>query len=138
MISAADTNVLLDVLIPGALVICEVVYAELSAQFPSGVELDGFLAAVRIGLEPSTPESLLASGDAWRKYSRTRKAAPLRCPNCGAAHSSTCKKCGRPIPVRQHVLADFLVGGHALTQADRLLTRDLGYYKTYFPTLKLV
>ncbi|MBI4332975.1 MAG: hypothetical protein HY673_17040 [Chloroflexi bacterium] len=39
---------------------------------------------------------------------------------------------------RLHVLADFLVGAHALTRADCILSRDPGIYKNYFHDLKLV
>jgi predicted nucleic acid-binding protein len=39
---------------------------------------------------------------------------------------------------RQHILSDFLVGGHAAAQADRLLTRDLHYYRRHFPTVEIL
>lgn len=155
MTSALDTNVLLDVLIPdarfgdaslrlldeaqraGPLVICEVVYAELAVHFPDEQELARFLADTRIRLEPSDPRGLLQAARAWRSYV-ARSDRSMQCPRCGARQDVACPSCGHGLTPRQHILSDFLVGGHALVHADRLLTRDRGYYGQYFPELRVV
>jgi hypothetical protein len=153
MITAVDTNVLLDVLIPGAphsdeseralgeavgagaLLISEPVYAELAVHFPDRMDLDRFLADTGLRLEPSGGEALYRAGSAWSEYLRRRPAA-VACPQCGAPQQVRCDRCGASIQPRQHVVADFVIGAHALFHADQLLTRDRGYHATYFPELK--
>lgn len=154
MIAAVDTNILLDILIPGAvhsssskalleaayaqgaMIISEVVYAELAAQFPLQAELDRFLHGTGIRLEQSGLEALHSASEAWLTYN-SRRSPGLQCSSCGRVQAVNCSACGAPIRLRQHILADFLIGGHALKQGDRLLTRDRGYFRAYFPGLKL-
>ena len=131
MITAVDTNVLLDILLPneeffdrsrealetstaaGPVVICDLVYAELCVHFESQANCDEFLSDIGIQTEPlSRPASFLASR-AWRRY----------------------RQQGGP---RQRMLADFLIGAHAQVQASRLLSRDRGFYRRMFPALRLM
>lgn len=139
MITAVDTNILLYLLVPetphagssevlleeahqqGALVVSEIVYAELASRFPSPGEIDVFLGKTGIRLEQSRREALQVASEAWRVYTSRRRRS-LQCSRCGQSQTVKCPQCGSSIRPRQHILSDFLIGGHALQQADRLLT----------------
>jgi len=155
VITAIDTNALLDLLIPdtpfgevaqraleislqaGRLVISDMVYAELAVHFPSQRELDGFLTNTGIEVIPSSTAALVQAGRTWAQYRRQRDDT-LRCPQCGHIQQVNCGSCGASLRERRHLLGDFLIGAHALGHADRLMTRDRDYYTTYFPELSLL
>ena len=155
MITAVDTNILLDILISaapdyeqsrqaiieaelgGAVIVGEAVYAELAAEFDTEEELEVFLARIRVAFQPSGVGALFQAGNAWRAYT-SRRPRNMVCPTCGNDQPVTCGRCGANLRPRQHVVADFLIGGHAVAEADRLLTRDRGFYATYFPELRLM
>jgi predicted nucleic acid-binding protein len=131
MITALDTNILLDILRPnelfyessaraiedaageGSLVISDIVYAELCIHFDHQRDCDAFLESNEIRVQPLTREAHFAASRAWRVYR---------------------KQGGK----RTRILADFLVGAHAQKQATRLLSRDRGFYRTLFPSLDLL
>lgn len=155
MITAIDTNVLFDLLIPdtqfgevsqralenslraGRLVISDMVYTELAAHFSSQHELDRFLTDTGIEVVPSSPAALVRAGRAWAHYCRQRDDT-FCCPQCGHTQRVSCGSCGASLTGRPRLLGDFLIGAHALSHADRLLTRDRSYYRTYFPELSLL
>jgi predicted nucleic acid-binding protein len=39
---------------------------------------------------------------------------------------------------RERVVADFLIGAHALLQCDSLITRDAGFFRDYYKGLKVI
>jgi hypothetical protein len=131
MITAVDTNVLLDLLLPnevfmersarwieeasadGSLVICDVVYAELCGSFRSQRECDAFLNEAEVRVEALSRTASYLASQIWREY-RSRGGK------------------------RTRILSDFLIGAHAQVQASRLLSRDRGFYRDMFPSLVLV
>ena len=131
MITAVDTSVLIDVfgadprfgaasadalrlcLNEGALVACDVVWGETRAAFPSEQGFAQSLGALGVAYSALAEPAATMAGGAWKKY----RAAGGR---------------------RERVMADFLIGAHAATQCDRLLTRDRGYYRKYFSGLVIL
>ena len=131
MITAVDTNVLLDLLMPdeqfadastraledaavkGSFVICDIVYAELCVHFSAQRECDSFLEEAGIRVENLERGACFLASRVWRTYRRQG---------------------GK----RSRILADFMIGAHAQLQATRLLSRDRGFYRLLFPSLALV
>jgi predicted nucleic acid-binding protein len=119
-----DTNVLLDVIGAdaqfgpgskdclarcagaGVLVINPVIYAEVGATIDTIEELDELLPKTLFRRNPLPWEAAYLAGRAFRHY-RARGGD------------------------RSRVLADFLIGAHAATEAMTLITRDRGYAKHF-------
>ena len=129
MISAVDTSVLLDVFLPderhgpiskewlrnaydrGAILVCDVVYAELVPAFEDRSRLDEALREINVTISPLDTSIAYEAGLRWLRY----------------------RQAGGP---RTRIISDFLIGAHAIALADAFITRDRGFYETYFPELR--
>ena len=153
MITAVDTNILIDVLAgspnaeesdqkladalrDGELIISEPVYAEVAGQFASARAFEAFLSRTGLRLVQTTNDGLFNAGRAWRTYT-ARRSSGIQCPSCGRLSRMRCQSSGASLRPRQHIVADFVIAAHAVEHADQLMTRDRGYYATYFPRLRL-
>lgn len=132
MITAVDTNILLDVFLPderfaaesakllklaydeGALIICDIVYAELVPQFKDRKGLDDTLAAINVSLSSVDADIAFLAGEKWGLYREKSRGK------------------------RKRIITDFLIGAHSIIKAERFLTRDRGFYKSHFPELKIL
>lgn len=130
MITAVDTSVLLDILgahpqyglasahalkqaiSEGRAVACPIVWSEVSSVFPNDKALVSSMEAIPVTFSELDRASAFVAGRLWKKYRNNRGP-------------------------RTRMLADFLIGAHALERCDRLLTRDLGFFRIYFKDLKI-
>ncbi len=96
------------------MVACDVVWAEVATAFGHAqARVVEALREIGIAYSPMTEEAALRAAECWFRFRRRSSG-------------------------KGRIVADFLIGGHALVQADRLLTRDRGFYRLYFKPLKLV
>ena len=127
--TAVDTSVLLDVFLAdprhgeqsrdrlraaydaGAIIVCDIVYAELTPAFRDQAALDAALRQINAATSPIDTAIAHEAGRRWMRY----------------------RKAGGP---RKRIISDFLIGAHALAASEVFLTRDRGFYATYFPELK--
>ncbi|MDX8455082.1 type II toxin-antitoxin system VapC family toxin [Mesorhizobium sp. VK9D] len=126
-----DTNVLLDLVtddpnwadwsvaqleaasLNGPLLINDVVYAEVAVRYARIEDLDAFFDAAGLEMTPMPRTALFLAGKAFTQYRRS------------GGHKTG-------------VLPDFFIGAHAAVGRLSLLTRDVGRYRTCFPSLKLI
>lgn len=131
MITAVDSSVLLDVLTgdashgpgsaaalrqataDGALIGSTAVWAEVIGAYEDARPVSERLDQLAIELVPDDREVAVAAGRVYRAY---RVAGGTR----------------------RRILPDFLIGAHALVHADRLLTRDRGFYRVHFSRLTIL
>ena len=129
MITVVDTNVLLDVFVAdpdhgarsrswlrdaydfGAILACDIVYAELAPAFPDRSTLDRAMHDIGVKTSPIDTTVAFVAGRRWTRY----------------------RQAGGP---RTRIISDFLIGAHALSVADSFLTRDRGFFAAYFPELE--
>lgn len=97
----------------GAVVINDIIYAEISTRYARLEDLDYMLASAMIEIAPVPRAALFLAGKAFLRY---RAAGG----------------------VRAGVLPDFFIGAHAAVENWPLLTRDAKRFRTYFPGVRMI
>lgn len=97
----------------GSLCVCAVVVAELGRYVATEQELRELLADCQIDYAPLSMESALEAARIMRGYARNKGP-------------------------RERTAPDFLIGAHAMQQADALLTTDAGFFRHYFTGLTVL
>lgn len=128
---ALDSPVLLDLLIGDAahaeaaqtcigdalarddVVVCDAVVAEVQSVLETSVSVMEPLAQLGIRYLPVSEGAAMRAGHMHRRF-RARGGG------------------------RERLVADFLIGAHALLQCTALITRDSGFFREYFKGLKLI
>lgn len=97
----------------GPLIICPVAFAELAPVSPSSETLLKWLDGFDIAYSKIEPAAAHLAGEKFDLY----------------------RAAGGP---RKHLIPDFLIAAHAMTQANRLACSDRGYQRRWFPNLSLL
>ena len=97
----------------GRLILCEIVYAEITPAFDTPQSLDQRLESLGIAVTPTDRTAAWEAGMTFRRY---RQSGGLR----------------------EHLIPDFLIAAHAMVHADRLAATDRGYLRRWFSDLELL
>ena len=111
--AAAAQTALEAALAQGSLCVCAVVVAELGRYFSSEQDLREFLQACQIDHDPLSIDAALEAARIMRGYAKNKGP-------------------------RERTAPDFLIGAHAIKQANALLTTDAGFFRHYFEGLRVV
>lgn len=111
--AAAGQAALEAALAHGGLCACAVVVAELGRYFTGDEALLAFLSDCQIDHDAMSMDAALGAARIMRAYARNQGP-------------------------RERIAPDFLIGAHAMHQADALLTTDSGFFRHYFKGLTIV